>query len=271
MVPIKKEYYPNFFLPRCLGGLGMRPINPFKITYWQRKVAGYFVQHRDRIFLREQISELPESAKLAIRKCHIINGKGTEWVDQKGRPFYGPLNQGEDFEERTKELLTRCLISTQFCFGPPRRVDYTANSRFYVKALHDKSATLMKECKMRDYVPALKKVDNYDPPLQWTKFTSGGQRHWLEPIPWSPVKEEDSADEQSEVGVEEVMELLKDQRSVMTWALRLMEYQASDSGMMRLDDNVLDTGSFSIEILLDSVRTNVDKNQRSTPIDMGTH
>lgn len=269
MVPIKKEYYPNFFLPRCLGGLGMRPIHPFKITYWQRKVAGYFVQHRDRIFLREQISELPESAKLAIRKCHIINGSGTEWVDQKGRPFYGPLNQGQDFEDRTKELLTRCLISTQFCFGPPRRVNYSSNSRFYVKALRDKGATLMKECKMRDYIPALKKVDNYDPPLQWTKFTSKGQRHWLEPIPWSPVKEEDSADEQSEVGVEEVMELLKDQRSLAAWALSLMEYQASDSGMMRSNDNVLDTGGFSIEILLDPARKNVDEKQRSTPADIG--
>jgi len=172
---LKKKDYPNFFIRRDLGGLGLRPVGPFKVSLVQRRVASYFSAHRDELFLREKTSDLPQSAKQAIRKYNILRSDPVDFCDEKGRSYFGPLRQGEDYDEYASELLRKCLVSTQFCAGQPRKRDYLPESRFYFRALKS-SSTCMKEKKIKNYTPHLRLTPNFQPSITWSKIHS--TRHW---------------------------------------------------------------------------------------------
>lgn len=132
----------------------MRPIGPFQITYNQRKLAGYFSRHRRETWISETVSELPFGTQLAIKKFFLLAEEPKEWTVD-GRPVQGPILKEQDYKVYADELLSKCLQSTQFCYGRPERVEYTSSSRYFFEALKDKSTTLMTEKKIRKYNPAL--------------------------------------------------------------------------------------------------------------------
>jgi len=109
LLPKKKcSFRPNWFVPKCLGGLGLSNDTggKVKITRAQRKVATWLMRRPWTKILVERLGEAPVSVQLALKHLKKML-PAFEAVD---RP--GPLNLYDDYEYWVDQYLSRALRFT---------------------------------------------------------------------------------------------------------------------------------------------------------------
>lgn len=69
-----RYFTPNWYFPKCLGGLGLAPARGVDVesTVIQRKVAAYLALHPLESWLVEKIDELPSGAQAGLRELRIL-------------------------------------------------------------------------------------------------------------------------------------------------------------------------------------------------------
>jgi hypothetical protein len=121
---IGKEFFtPNFFLPKSLGGLGLRHQGKFRVTRLQRALALYLFKHPGKSWLIEKFDQLPTGAEAGIKKFMKIRPQLTQWLEgsKKKRPVQGPIPKRFDHDSINKELLMKCIKSTMWKKSPSER------------------------------------------------------------------------------------------------------------------------------------------------------
>jgi hypothetical protein len=88
---------PNLFLPRHLGGVGLKNWSgkTVHVTGDQRKLATYYVRHPEEVWLREHMPESNYSCALALKRYRKIRPAA-----ERARPrrIHGPLRKEETWE-----------------------------------------------------------------------------------------------------------------------------------------------------------------------------
>jgi len=121
-------FSPNLFLPRRLGGVGLRNFTgkPFGISEAQRRVATFCVRNPLEGWLVEKFDDaLPFACTEAVRKFRKLKPALEPLV--LGR--FGPLPKSEDWESVSDNYFGMCMRSTAWAQDPERTYENGPDGR----------------------------------------------------------------------------------------------------------------------------------------------
>jgi hypothetical protein len=182
------SFQPNYFLPKCLGGLGLENVTgePFSITKIQLSLASYLIDHPEEQFSISYVinkPEVPESAALALRMVR----RSVLLVPTN---LMGPENIGLSADDIQENLFRRFLNSTghvkdveseRSAYGPRR-----ATLRLKSPELIKNPRRLYPKSFVMDYRPRRYMVVGISQTSQtsstvsgdWTRYRRDGRRTW---------------------------------------------------------------------------------------------